>query len=88
MRADIEGLPFTTEGYQRGKNILKSEYGKTSEIFSAHIQKIMGLPVISDAKPAKVHEFYKTLTYSVQSLETLGKLDKVSGMARSVMEKS
>ena len=47
----------------------------------------MELPVINDAKPAKVYRFYKTLMYSVKLLETLGKLDKVSGMARSVMEK-
>lgn len=32
VRADIDGLPFNTEGYQRAKNTLKSEYGKTSEM--------------------------------------------------------
>ena len=58
VREDVEGLPFTTEGYQRAKNILKSDYGRTSEIINAHVQNIMGLPVISDAQPAKVHEFY------------------------------
>lgn len=68
MRADIDGLPFTTEGYQRTKNILQSEYGKTSEIINVHIQNIMGLPVISGSQPAEVHEFYKTLLYNVQSL--------------------
>lgn len=87
VKGDIEGLPFTTEGYQRAKNILKSEYGKTSEIINAHVQNIMGLPDISGAQPAKVHEFYKTLMYNVQSLETLGKLERVNGMTRSVIEK-
>jgi hypothetical protein len=28
VRAEIEGLPSTSEGYQRAKNILKNEYGK------------------------------------------------------------
>ncbi len=45
----------------------------------------MGLPVIADTNAAKVNEFYKSLF--MQALETLGKLDKVSGMARSVLEK-
>jgi hypothetical protein len=87
VRAEIEGLPFTSEGYQRAKNILKNEYGKTSEIVNTHVQNIMGLPVITDSNPAKVNDFYKSLLYNTQALETLGKLDKVSGMTRSVLEK-
>ena len=87
VRDEVEGLPFTTEGYQRAKNILKSEYGKTSEIVNTHVQNIMGLPVIADTNAAKVNEFYKSLLYNTQALETLGKLDKVSGMTRSVLEK-
>lgn len=87
VRAEVEGLPFTTEGYQRAKNILQSEYGKTSEIINSHVQNIMGLPVIVDSNPSKVNEFYKSLLYNTQALETLGKLDKVSGMTRSVLEK-
>ena len=47
----------------------------------------MGLPVITDTNAAKVNEFYKNLLYNTQALETLGKLDKVSGMTRSVLEK-
>lgn len=47
----------------------------------------MGLPVINGSQPAKVHDFYKTLLFNVQSLETLGKLEKVNGTARSVLEK-
>ena len=87
VRDEVEGLPFTTEGYQRAKNILKNEYGKTSEIVNTHVQNIMGLPVIADTNAAKVNEFYKSLLYNTQALETLGKLDKVSGMTRSVLEK-
>ena len=47
VRAEIEGLPFTTEGYQRAKNVLESEYGKTSEIVNTHVQNIMGLVVLA-----------------------------------------
>jgi hypothetical protein len=34
-----------------------------------------------------VSDFYKSLLYNTQALETLGKLDKVSGMTSSVLEK-
>jgi hypothetical protein len=35
VRSEVAGLPFNTEGYERAKNILESEYGKTSEIINA-----------------------------------------------------
>ena len=74
VRALIDGLPFTTEGYERAKNILEGEYAETSEIVNGHVQNIMDLPIINGAQPAKVHEFYQALMFNVQSLETLGKL--------------
>ena len=87
VRTEIDGLPFTTEGYERAKNILTSEYGKTSEIVNAYVQNIMNLPVITGIQPARIYEFYKTLLYNVQSLETLGKFRDVSGNVRSVLDK-
>ena len=87
IRTDIDGLPFTTEGYERAKNIPKNEYGKTSEIINAHVQNIMRLPTVTGTNPAKVHKFYEALFYNVQSLETLGKIERVNGTTRSVLEK-
>ena len=40
IRAGIDGLPLTTEGYSRAKGISEGEYGKTSEIVNAYIQII------------------------------------------------
>ncbi|KAK3730894.1 hypothetical protein QZH41_012605 [Actinostola sp. cb2023] len=87
VRANIDGLPFSTEGYERAKNILKSEYGKSSEIVNAYVSNIMELPTITSSNPKRVDEFYKKLLYNVQSLETLGKLRDVSGNARAVLDK-
>ena len=56
VRAGIDGLPFSSEGYERAKNILRNKYGKTSEIVNAYVQNIMGLPVISGANPARIHQ--------------------------------
>ena len=87
IRNEVDGLPFSSEGYERAKTILNSEYGRTSEIVNAYIQNIMNLPVITGSQPAKVHEFYKTLLFNVQSLETLGKLQDVKGNVRCVIDK-
>ncbi len=47
----------------------------------------MNLPVITGYQPSEVHEFYKTLLFNVQSLETLGKLKDVKGNVRFVIDK-
>lgn len=43
----IDSLPVNSEGYEHAKNILKSNYGKTSEIKRAYIDNINALLVIS-----------------------------------------
>ena len=37
VRERIDGLPFSSEGYERAKNILRTKYGKTSEIANAYV---------------------------------------------------
>ena len=69
MSAEVDGLPFTTEGYQRAKNILKSEYGKLSKIINTHVQNIMRLPVINESNAVKVHEFYDSLVQRINLLK-------------------
>ena len=69
----IDGLPFTTEGYESAKNILKSNYGKTSEIVRAYVDNINALPIVYGSHPSKIHQFCVTLNYNVQSLEILFK---------------
>ena len=65
VKTAIDGVPFTTEGYQRAKNILKSKYGQMSEIVNAYVQNIMALPVITGSHPRKIHEFYEKLLFNV-----------------------
>ena len=87
VRSDIDGLPFNSEGYEKAKTILKSEYGKTAEILHAYINNVMGLPTRTSTSPKEIDEFYKRLLFNVQSLETLGKLREVSGNVRTVLDK-
>ena len=83
----IDGLPFSSEGYERAKNILKSNYGKSSEIVRAYIDNINSLPVVTGCNPNEIHKFCQTLNYNVQSLETLGKLSGCLFMVRGVLDK-
>ena len=56
----IDGLPFSTEGYELAKNILHSNYGNINEIMHAYVENIRNLPVIAGTQAAKIHEFYHT----------------------------
>ena len=87
VRKGIDGLPFTSEGYERAKNILQTNYGQTSEIVNAYVENIQGLPVISGTHPAKIHDFFETLLYNVQSLETLGRTSDCKALVRGVLNK-
>ena len=83
----IDSLPFSSEGYERAKNILKDKYGKTSEIINAHVRKILQLPIIHGTNPKKIYEFYESLAYSVQVLDTMGRLKEINGNVRITLDK-
>lgn len=87
VRASVDGLPFTTEGYERAKHILKTKYGKPSEVANAHMQCIIGLSTIHGVDPAKIHEFHEKLTSHIQVLETMGKVKEIGGFVRATLDK-
>ena len=83
----VEALPYSAEGYNRAVAILKDRFGKESEVVKAYIKDILDLPYTPSANPKKILEFYEKLAYSVQSLETLKKLDAVNGTVSMTLEK-
>jgi hypothetical protein len=87
VRKGIEALPFTAEGYNRAKSILKSTYGKESEVIKAYTKEIMELPHIPNVNVKRIHEFSEKLMYCVQSLQTLGKLQQVEGNVAMTLDK-
>ena len=87
MKRVVEALPFTPEGYNRAKSILKDRFGKESEIEKAYVKEILELPHITSPSPKKIGEFYEKLSYSVQALETTKRLDQVSGNASMTHDK-
>lgn len=87
VKRTIEALPFTAEGYNRAKSILNERFGKESEIVKAYIKEILDLPSISSANPRKIGEFSEKLTYCVQALQTLNKLEQVNGAVSMTLDK-
>ena len=87
VRRDVESLPFTSKGYNRAKAILCEKYGKESEIVKAYSKNILDLPLITSNNPKRISEFSEKLTYCVQSLQTMKKLDGVNGLTSLTLDK-
>ena len=86
-KRSIEALPFTSEGYNRAKSILQEKYGKESEIVKAYTKEILDLPTVPNASPKKICEFGEKLTYCVQALQTMKKLEQVNGAVSMTLDK-
>ena len=87
VRLSVDGLHFAAEGYNRAKIMLKSKFGKPSEVANAYIVGITNLPNINHPVTAKIHDFYEKLGTNVQSLDTMGKLDEIKGYVRLTLDK-
>ena len=87
VKHSIEGLPFSSEGYNRAKSILLDKYRKDSEIIKAYTQQIFDLPFIPNQNPHRIHDFCDKLMFSVQSLQTMGKLEQVNGYVAMTLDK-
>ena len=83
----VEALPSTPEGYNRAKAILQEKFGKESEVAKAYVREILDLPYIAAADTKQIHDFCEKLTYNVQSLQTLKKLNQVDGAVALVLDK-
>ena len=83
----VEALPFSAEGYNRAKSILLDKFGKQSEIAKIHIREILDLPNISSPSIKQIHEFAEKLSYNVQALKTMKKLDQVNCAVSMTLDK-
>jgi len=87
VKHSVQGLPFSNEGYNRAKSILLDKYGKDSEIIKAYSQHLFELPFIPNQNPYRIHEFCDKLTFAVQSLQTMGKLEQVNVYVAMTLDK-
>ena len=87
IQMEIDGLPFSLEGYECAKNILTRTYGQTSEVVNPYVENIMSLPTIGGTQPDRIHNFYEKPLFNMQSLETMGKLQEVNVYVRMTIDK-
>ena len=87
IKRQVDGLPFTSEGYNRSKSILKAKYGKDSEVIKAYTKQSFDLTVIPNGNAKKIHEFSGKLNFAVQSLQTMNKLEQVNGYVNTTLDK-
>ena len=67
VRALIDKKLADAQGYKKAKTMLEERFGDVSEVDNAHLQQIMGLPVIHGASKPKIHGYYDLLLSHVQS---------------------
>ncbi|XP_028412467.1 uncharacterized protein LOC114535295 [Dendronephthya gigantea] len=87
IRRCVEALPFSVEGYNRAKSILTDKYGKESAIVNSYVKEILELAYISNANTRKIAEFSEKLSYCVQALATMQKLEHIRGNVAMTLEK-
>ena len=87
VRKLIDGLPFTVDGYDKAKDLLNRRYGKTSDVIGAYVRNILELQTIRERNVKKIHEFYDTLLFNVESLQTLQSLYKLDAAVQFTMDK-
>ena len=83
----VKRSSLTAEGFERTKNILKTKYGKESEIVNAYISNIMALEPVHGTNPNKISIYYEKLLANVQALVTLGPIAEVNGYVRLTLDK-
>ena len=72
---------------QEQKSILKTKYWRPSEVANAHIQSIMGLPVITGTNPVRICDFYEKQVTNIQTLESMRKEKEIRGYVRLTLDK-
>lgn len=87
VRKFKDALPFTELGYGKALSLLKKRYGKTDEVVNAYVKNILELPHVKERDVVKIHEFYDSLLFNVESLQTLEKLNEIDAAIRFTLDK-
>ena len=69
------------------KTILKERFGKDSEIIKGYTKEILELPTLTGTNPKAISDFSEKLTYCVQALQTLNKLEQANGATLMTLDK-
>lgn len=87
VRDRISNLKPNTVGYKMAWGRLKTEYGQTKVVISAHLDEITNFPTIRGTNHDRIQGFYDKLGSNFDSLQTLGEGDKVQGFIMNTLNK-
>ena len=68
----IQGLAITAENYKSAIDILNERFGKTQQVISAHMDKLLKLPTCNGRDPSQLRLIYDQVSVNVRGLESLG----------------
>ena len=86
-KTNNRGVTLHVTGYSRAESILAEKYGKESEIVNTYTREISDIRSVPNTNPKKISEFSEKLTYCVQALQTLKKLEQVNGAVTMTLDK-
>ena len=86
-KTNNRGVTLHVTGYSRAESILAEKYGKESEIVNTYTREISDIRSVPNTNPKKISEFSEKLTYCVQALQTLKKLEQVNGAVSMTLDK-
>ena len=86
-KTNNRGVTLHVTGYSRAESILAEKYGKESEIVNTYTREILDIRSVPNTNPKKISEFSEKLTYCVQALQTLKKLEQVNGAVTMTLDK-
>ena len=87
VRGKIGNLKPGEIGYKTAWERLKTEYGQTKLVVSAHVQEIVNLPSVKGNHFLRIQEFYENLSRNYDALVTMGEADMLRGFVISTLNK-
>ena len=68
----LEGLEITEENYQKAVDLLKTRFGKSQQVISAHMRELLNMQMSSNEKANNLRALYDNIQVHVRGLESLG----------------
>ena len=75
----VQGLTLTEANYDTAIELLKSRFGKTQQVISAHMDELLHLPNCGTDKPSSLRFVFDKVRIHVRGLEALGVSSKEYG---------
>ena len=75
----LEGLEITEENYQKAVDMLKTRFGKSQQVISAHMRDLLNMQMSSNEKANNLRTLYDNIQVLIRGLESLDVSSKQYG---------